>query len=224
MATMLLYGHNYTKAQEFTENFLSEEVLGEIKMNSSLLEDVLMIEVSADNMKKPVLGLAFHLNFDNQNLKFLRYEPGDFLEMGGDPIYLVDIKNNKIIFGESLRKDDKFPIGKGLVTKFYFQVLNKDRFTFEFSNNVVSTLEIIKQDLQNINWENYYLDENLMPISSFSENSETNNSQIEIQTEYSENFFEKHRILLITILIATLAGIVISYSYLGKNSEKRVTN
>ena len=59
-------------------------------MTSEFLDsDLLKISVNTADIEQPVLGLAFHLSFDPQKLHFLRYDPGEFLETGGDPFYLV---------------------------------------------------------------------------------------------------------------------------------------
>ena len=56
--------------------------------------DILKISVWAENISSPTLGIAFHLKYEGDNLGFLKYLPGEFLEKGGDPFYLV--KNDEI--------------------------------------------------------------------------------------------------------------------------------
>jgi hypothetical protein len=113
-------------------------------------------------MSTPVLGLAFHLNYDGDKIKFLKYEPGDFLEEGGDPFYLVqnDAKKNEIIFGETLRRDDKFPTGGGKVADFYFQISKRGTMNFNFKQSAVSTLDTVRQDIDKIVWNDLSLDKN----------------------------------------------------------------
>ncbi len=135
---------------------LEEEIYhGEIFMEGEFLNgDLLKISILAKNMLQPVLGIAFHLNFDNENLAFLKYEPGDFLERGGDPFYLVKNQDSgRVIFGETLRKDDSFPVGEGRVVDYYFQILTEEEFNFSFVNGVVSTLDVVRQDIDKILWE-----------------------------------------------------------------------
>lgn len=137
-----------------------------ISLNGNFLDhDILQVEVLANGLTTPVLGIAFHLTFDASKLSFLRYEPGDFLERGGDPFYLVQNSDGKIIFGETLRRDDKFPVGDGIVSKIYFQRIEDGddgdaEYPLNFENGVVSTLDTVRQDLTNIKFENAVLEEN----------------------------------------------------------------
>lgn len=153
------------------ENFIEDNSLGEmgeealeetsiesgkVSMLGEFLDgDILKISVNTENIQQPVLGLAFHLSFDPEKLKFLRYDPGDFLEIGGDPFYLVTLSDqkDKIIFGETLRYNDSFPVGGGLIADFYFQIENGNEFDFTFEKGVVSTLDPTRQDIDKINWE-----------------------------------------------------------------------
>lgn len=150
------------KAAE-NENIFDGEIMGTVLMSHKFLDgDILKISVHASDMVMPVLGLAFHLNYDGEKIKFLKYEPGEFLERGGDPFYLVqnDEKKNEIIFGETLRRNDNFPLGEGPVADFYFQIFKKDAMDFEFFNGVVSTLDVVRQDIDEVVWENLSLDKN----------------------------------------------------------------
>lgn len=139
------------------------ESAGRIYLEPEFLDgDLLKLAVTAEGIVSPVIGTAFHLNYDPENIAFLRYDPGEFLEKGGDPFYLVkdDQKNHKIIFGETLRRDDRFPIGEGVVSEFYFQILNWDKFAFKFEKGIVSTLDSVRQDIDTITFENLFLDKN----------------------------------------------------------------
>lgn len=136
---------------------------GIIDMQAEPLDhDILKISVMSIDMSTPVLGLAFHLNYDGDKIKFLKYEPGDFLEEGGDPFYLVqnDAKKNEIIFGETLRRDDKFPTGGGKVADFYFQISKREAMNFNFKQGAVSTLDTVRQDIDKIAWNDLSLDKN----------------------------------------------------------------
>jgi hypothetical protein len=136
---------------------------GIVDMQAEPLDhDILKISVMSIDMSTPVLGLAFHLNYDVDKIKFLKYEPGDFLEQGGDPFYLVqnDEKKNEIIFGETLRRDDKFPTGGGKVADFYFQIEKRESINFNFKQGAVSTLDTVRQDIDKIAWNNLSLDKN----------------------------------------------------------------
>lgn len=125
--------------------------------------DLFQLSVFSKDLVSPTLGIAFHLNYEKDKLAFLKYEAGEFLEVGGDPFYLVknDVSGDKILFGETLRRNDSFPMGSGLVANFYFQILEEDNFKFEFLNGSVSTLDTVRQDLDKINWENFTFGENV---------------------------------------------------------------
>ena len=142
---------------------LEEGLMSEIGIGWEFLNhDILKIFVTAKGMQTPVLGTAFHLDFDGEALAFLRYDPGEFLERGGDPFYLVHSKKDhlgfelgELIFGETLRREDDFPVGDGVVVNFYFQEVSPDdemTYKFEFDKGVVSTLDTVRQDLDHVSF------------------------------------------------------------------------
>ena len=136
---------------------------GVVEMQAEPLDhDILKISVMSIDMSTPVLGLAFHLNYEGDKVKFLKYESGDFLEQGGDPFYLVqdDSKKNQIIFGETLRRDNKFPVGSGKVADIYFQIEKSATMNFNFKQGAVSTLDTVRQDIDKIVWNDLSLDKN----------------------------------------------------------------
>jgi len=133
---------------------------GQIYMKGTMIdEEVIKINVLAKDLEIPVTGLSFYLNYTGENLSFLKYEPGEFLEDGGDPVYLVkdDDEKNQIVFGETLKRKDDFPKGGGLVASFYFQIIKKDGVKFEFKNGVVSVQEEVRQDLSKVKWQGLIL-------------------------------------------------------------------
>ena len=155
--------------EDYLKEDFYEEAGGKVYMRGEFLDgDFLKISVYSEDVITPVLGIAFHLKYDGEKVAFLRYEPGEFLEKGGDPFYLVknNFKENKIIFGETLRRDDRFPVSSGLISNFYFQIPNKDFFDtenflhFSFESGVVSTLDTVRQDLDKIEWVALALDKN----------------------------------------------------------------
>lgn len=132
-----------------------------VSLNGEFLDgDLIKISAVANNIIDPIIGAAFHLLYENEKVAFLKYEPGEFFETGGDPFYLVQNNENlnKIIFGETLRRDDVFPTGSGKIANFYFQILDGENFNFQFENGVLSTLDTVKQDLSQISWEEINLD------------------------------------------------------------------
>lgn len=167
------FGAASTEAAEEDWFGFLEEPLGEVQMRGIFLDgEVLEIEVLAKDMQKPILGTAFHLKYPADRLSFLKYEPGDFLERGGDPIYLVTDKGGVIVFGQTLKREDSFPVGDGVIGKFYFEIAGKRDFLFEFENGVVSTLETVRQDLDMIKWFNLHIDEEKQTL--ISQNEELN--------------------------------------------------
>lgn len=192
------------------EKIFGGEIMGTVSMSHEFLDgDILKISVHASDMVMPILGLAFHLDYDGEKIKFLKYEPGEFLERGGDPFYLVqnDEQKNEIIFGETLRRNDNFPLGEGPVADFYFQISKKNAMNFEFKNGVVSTLDVVRQDIDEIVWENLRLDKNGRKIVKETGNDFENgelNGEIEVNTgadglKLPENF---GIILVMGIIIA----------------------
>lgn len=123
--------------------------------------NILKLSINASEMVSPVLGIAFHLLY-SEKLVFLKYDPGNFLERGGDPFYLVknDDYSKKIIFGETLRREDSFPVGDGTVADFYFQILEKGDFNFAFESGTISTMDSTRQDIDLINWTTTQKQEN----------------------------------------------------------------
>jgi hypothetical protein len=174
--------------------------------------DILQISILAKDMTTPVLGIAFHLKYEKDKLAFLKYDPGNFLEIGGDPFYLVknDEKTNEVIFGETLRRDDSFPLGGEKVTDVYFQILSGDKFSFEFKNGIVSTLDTIRQDIDLIAWENFMFDKNAKTIADGSI------GEASVLASSSQNWS-----FVWTAVIILFSAIPISYliiSYIKKHS------
>ena len=134
---------------------------GKVFMEGELLDgDLIKISVRADEIQEEVLGIAFNLLYEKEKLQFVRYLPGDFLELGGDPFYLVKNESDRIVFGETLRRNDYFPSGSGEVVQFYFQIKDGENFSFSFERGVLSTFDEIRQDLINIFWEPFQMSKN----------------------------------------------------------------
>jgi hypothetical protein len=165
----VLLGGGVASAEELEwfedEGFGEDEITEDVEANGrvfleaeALNHDILRVEAKVTGLQIPVLGLAFHLEYDEEVLSFLRYDPGEFLERGGDPFYLVMNRDEgRLIFGETLRRNDSFPIGEGVVAIFYFQELDKnarkdgrDGYVFHFANGVVSTLDTVRQDIDHV--------------------------------------------------------------------------
>lgn len=140
----------------FCGECLAEEIEyeGEVSLGAEFLDgDILKISVLVDGKETPLIGGAFHLDFDELKLAFLRYDPGEFFERGGDPFYMVQDRGGKLFFGVTLRRGDSFPVGDGRVSDFYFQILEDEAFSFVFENGVLSNLDVVRQDLKNVLWE-----------------------------------------------------------------------
>ncbi len=133
---------------------VTEEYMGVVRLEGEFLNgDILQVGVRVEHVASTVLGISFHLNYEDEKLEFLRYEPGEFLERGGDPFYLVQNMNGKVVFGETLRRGDDYPIGEGEIVKMYFQIIEDGVFAFNFERGVISTLDIVRQDLDMIDWQ-----------------------------------------------------------------------
>ncbi|MBT4916989.1 hypothetical protein HN709_02420 [Candidatus Peregrinibacteria bacterium] len=139
----------------------SVDYSGKIFMEGELVDNSLIkISVRAEEVQDESLGIAFNLIYEKDKLQFVRYLPGDFLELGGDPFYLVKNSDGKVIFGETLSRSDYFPSGSGEVAQFYFQIKEGDNFSFSFDKGVLSTFDEVRQDLLNIFWEPYQMSKN----------------------------------------------------------------
>lgn len=181
---------------------------GSVVMQAEPLDhDILKISVMTIDMSTPVLGMAFHLNYDGKKIKFLKYEPGDFLEQGGDPFYLVqnDAKKNQIVFGETLRRDDKFPNGSGKIADFYFQISKREPLNFNFKQGAVSTLDTVRQDIDKIVWNDLSLDKNGRKITDEILSDTLNDGQnIEVDSfNLPENFG------IILVMSGVIIGLII---------------
>lgn len=222
------------KAEEYTEWWeddsgvaeSSEEVadnLGRIYMTGEFLNgDLLKISILSEGFEVPVLGVAFHLDYEEEKLTFLKYEPGRFLENGGDPFYMVSNSDSgKIIFGETLRREDSFPVGGGLMTDFYFQILEEGEFSFIFENGVVSTLDVVRQDLDKVEWQDLSIvreDESQIILDS--RNGEFLSS---VSTKNAGSFRIEHAV--IAFLLAVIVGfcvIVMAKKYRRKSQMSYV--
>lgn len=217
---------------EFADNsfndFLSEDSEEETKiyMRGEFLDgDFLKISVYSENVITPILGIAFHLKYDGEKVVFLRYEPGELLEKGGDPFYLVknNSKENKIIFGETLRRDDRFPVSSGLISNFYFQIPNKNFFDtenflhFSFENGVISTLDTVRQDLDKIEWVALALDKNGNSIPE--EEAKNIDAGELLKADLSSSSFLAHSNILWFV-----SGLVLSFLvliFIAKKLEKK---
>jgi len=147
---------NNSSEEGGTDVATSGRVYAEIE---HLDHDILKVTVKCEKIETPVLGLAFHLEYQKDLLHFLRYDPGNFLEQGGDPFYIVTDNNSAVILGETLRRDDSFPVEGGDVVEIYFQ---KDAsydetsiIEFKFKNGVVSGMDSTRQDIDRINFEDF---------------------------------------------------------------------
>jgi hypothetical protein len=193
---------------------VEEVYMGKMALEGEFLDsDLLKVSVVAGEMLQPVLGTAFNVNFDGETLEFLKYEPGEFLERGGDPFYLVKNEESSVIFGETLRREDSFPVGGGIVAEFYFQILEEGEFDFAFYNGVVSTLDVVRQDIDKILWVD-------LAISR-------GDGEMLVDLDYSKNSvlemrsFEISKLLPWLLVLAGGGGVFFVY-YLSKKQEDKI--
>lgn len=148
------------------ESMVDENIDDDVIMNGRVYieiehldHDILKMTVKCEGIETPVLGTAFHLEYQNNLLHFLRYDPGTFLEQGGDPFYIVSDNDGKVIFGETLRRDDNFPSGEGDIVSIFFQkdasYSDESVIEFKFKNGVVSGIDETRQDIDKINFEDF---------------------------------------------------------------------
>jgi len=192
---------------------IEDVYMGEMALEGEFLDgNLLKISIVAGDMMQPVLGIAFNLNFESEDLDFLKYEPGEFLERGGDPFYLVKNEESRVIFGETLRREDSFPVGRGIVAEFYFQILEENEFNFSFYNGVVSTLDVVRQDIDKILWEDLVVsrgDDEILVDLDYSKSS-----------IFKAGGFELSKILPWLLLLIGGGGVFFVY-FLSKNQEKK---
>lgn len=181
--------------------------------------DILKVSIKCEGLETPVLGTAFHLFYDKNLISFLRYDPGNFLEKGGDPFYIVSAEKDvnsaetgEIIFGETLRRNDNFPVGDGIIADFYFQKIGEfpgvfgDEFSgnefpgleLNFKNGVVSTMDTTRQDLDTVDFVNFKYGEKFK--SQDSENLVKNTNSYQANVLGSFNSFS-----IIFVIAAGLA-------------------
>lgn len=188
------------------ESELAEEISGKVYMQGVALDDdLLKISVLIADMQQPVLGAAFNLKYENDKVNFLKYVPGEFLERGGDPFYMVknDTSKSEIVFGETLKKEDNFPLGEGEIVDFYFQVLKDSELNFEFSNGTISTLDEVRQDLEKIIWENFSTGNGgqRIEVEGLNENVKLNSTNWDFQGKWSVLILVISSILVAMFLI-----------------------
>lgn len=159
IASLFLWKDGWTG----TKDAIMELSLG--KTNAALLEteslspSLLKVTIKAENVKEPLIGMAFDLQFDNKKLAFVEYRKGDFFEKGGTPIYLSTLAKDgaELVTGITLKRGDELADGNGNIIYFYFTVLNendKEKPVFAFANTVASTLKNGKrEDLTNMQFE-----------------------------------------------------------------------
>lgn len=211
-ALLDLFGN---EGEEFDLFETDEEISnGSMYMEGTKLDgDLFQLSILSKDLRTPTLGIAFHVLYEKDRLAFLRYEPGDFLEKGGDPFYLVknDISGDKIVFGETLRRNDDFPVGSGLIVNLYFQILDGDQFNFEFQNGIISTLDTVRQDIDKIVWEKFSFDKNIVTseVSDSGKISTLNVDSFSISTFWI--------VVIMTTCAIPLAYLIISFI---KNNPK----
>ncbi|MFA6992416.1 MAG: hypothetical protein WC269_04025 [Candidatus Gracilibacteria bacterium] len=197
--------------------YAQDENDGRVYLGEEFLDgNILRVSVFAENVEEPVLGIAFHLIYDSENVAFLRYDPGQFLERGGDPFYLVQNtpESGEIFFGSTLRRDDNFPLGGDKVVDFYFQILTDGEFNFSFKNGVISTLDVVRQDLSSVLWEDAVFERGNSEQIVFSSGGKT--SIFPVVDADKKSFI----IPVFIVSIAVLSAFLLIY-FLKKQEHKR---
>lgn len=118
-------------------------------------QNLIEVQIFGKDILSPILGLAFDLNFDNQLLAYAKYQPGSFLETGGQPIYLISQatdQSGRLIVGLSLKRGDSLPKGSGQFMSIFFKILKSGQSSMQFSNVSLASLDIQKKNLDNVSW------------------------------------------------------------------------
>lgn len=192
---------------------------GKVFMTGEFLNgDLLKVSVDVEEMLTPILGMAFHLNYEGDRLAFLKYEPGNFLEKGGDPFYLVKNVENKseIVFGETLRRNDAFPLGKGRIVDFYFEIIGEREFQFKFDRGVVSTLNVVRQDIDRVIWEDLDLKEGLKKANIASSTTQVYSPVFTTSLSSSKG--------LISLIVGLVLMACVGFYFLFKNPRGKSVN
>ena len=201
--------------------YAAEDSNGKVYMQGEFLDgDILKISVWSENISSPTLGIAFHLKYEGDKLSFLKYLPGEFLEKGGDPFYLVknDEIKSRVIFGATLRRENSFPVGSGKITDFYFQIINEDQFSFKFDNAVVSTLETIRQDLDNVLFEDFEINRNDQKSILLNKNTVLDNLELK-----NTNILNSSKLIFLSFLLLFVL-IKIIKNYVWKKRHRTSVN
>lgn len=117
--------------------------------------ETIEVKVWAKNINQPILGIAFDLQFDQNIASYEKYSPGNFLEQGGTPIYLISpTKNNPgtLVVGISLRRGDSLPQGSGQLISFFFKPKKSGQSALSFHNVSLASLDIKKRTIEDVNW------------------------------------------------------------------------
>jgi hypothetical protein len=200
------------------ENEKKDSTLTTVFLTHEFLEkEVLKITINVKNAVTPIIGAAFHLGFDLKKLDFLKYVPGDFLEKGGDPMYLITQKSNKIIFGETLTSKDNLPVGEGEMAELYFQIKEEKPYNFSFENAVLSTLDTVMQDIEEVDWIDYEISDTIQKTEIFDTTTQEN------ILDKTMNFFSLKNVLL-TLIPASALFFTLWTIYINKIKPKLIQN
>lgn len=141
--------------------------------------DFYIVSVTAEDLKIPFFGTAFHINYNPQDYTFDHFTLGDYFETQDDPMVLVNsnvgsqnletgLSTGKIIVGISLKRGQLLTKPEGTLLKLYFKDVSKKNLfnnfraypeeqkpsnEFSFSNAVFSTFDNIngeRKDVENI--------------------------------------------------------------------------
>lgn len=111
----------------------------QISINTEKSPDQNIVANVNINVDQPILGAAFHLNYDPEYLQYLGYQEGDFFEQ--TPIHLVKAEEGTIYVGVSLHKNQLLQAGKGTLLKITFKPLQDGKTQLAFTDTTLSTLE-----------------------------------------------------------------------------------
>ena len=115
-----------------------------------------IVSVNAQNLRFPFFGTAFHIHFDSNDYSYDHFTLGDYFTTEDSPLVLINEGQGKIIVGISLKRGEVINKPEGTILKLYFKNHsgNSGNQNFKFSNEVFSTFNGKRVDIENIDFSN----------------------------------------------------------------------
>ena len=116
--------------------------------------NIIKLTIRAKDISEKIIGIGFTMLFLPTAVEFKKFQPGDFFERGGKPLYLVrDAPGLGVVVGTTLTRNDNFQSGSGTLISLYFHILRPQNPVFAFSRTVASTLQKgARKNLRTVEW------------------------------------------------------------------------